>query len=148
MTFPRVELPFLPPNTIVPVKDLDDTFVQYFMRLYEEIAFNINARDYTFFPIAISPTAANIPNLPNFGAFFIAVSGVESGQPAGTWALAKADANAAGLGLAGITLQAGTIAPWVGINLVITSPAPFTNFQIAHTGTVPGNFNIRIVGTQ
>lgn len=146
MTFPVVQLPFLPPNTIVPVKDLDDTFVQYLMRLYEEIAFNINARDYTFFTIPITTIASDIPNVPNFGAFFIAISGVASGQPTGTWALAKSDAGIAGIGLAGITLQAGTVAPWAGVNLVITSTA--TNFQIAHTGTVPGNFKIRIAGTQ
>lgn len=147
MTFPRVQLPFLPPNTIVPSPvDQEDIFIQYFNRLYEDIAFAMNQKDFTFFEISIYPTPINIPNLPNFGAYFLAVSGVDSGQPAGTWALAKSDADIAGIGLTALTLQLGTIAPWLGTTLVITSTAE--NYQIAHTGAVPGNFNIRIVGTQ
>ncbi len=143
---PEVELPFLPPNTIMPSPvEQQDLFEPYFNRLYEDIALAVNSRDFVAFSIPISSTAANIPNLPNFGAFFIAISGTESGMPSGTWALVKSDENVAGIGLAGITLQAGT-GTWAGINLVITSTAD--NFQIAHTGTVSGSFNIRIAGTQ
>lgn len=145
MTFPRVSLPYLPPNTIVPVEDLDDTFVQYLMRLYEEIAFNVNQRDYVYFPIAISDVSADIPNLPNFGAFIVCVSGVNSTQPVKTWSLVKADATAAGV-INILGTQAGTGA-WAGNNLTITSTA--TNFQIAHNRAgFTDNFNIRIVGTQ
>ena len=149
MTFPQVELPFLPPNTIVPSPvDQEDIFIQYLNRLYEDIAFAVNQKDFTFFTIPVTTTASDIPNLPNFGAYFVAVSGVDSGMPAATWALTKSDAGVAGLGLTPIISQAGTVAPWVGFDLAITSTA--FNYQIAHNAasTVEGNFNIRIIGTQ
>ncbi len=149
MTFPQVQLPFLPPNTIVPSPvDQTDEFIRYLNRLYEDIAFAVNQKDFTFFEISVSTTASSVPNLPNFGSFFVAISGVDSGMPAATWALAKADAGAAGAGLVPITFQPGTVAPWIGFNLVMTSTA--NNYQIAHNAasTVVGNFNIRIIGTQ
>ena len=147
MTFPLIEQPFLATTTIVPKpSDDEDVFVQYLTRLYEDIAFAVNSKDFIFFTMSISAVAQDIPNVANFGAFFIAVSGVDSGQPTGTWALAKSDSGAVGIGLAGLTLQAGTVAPWVGVNLVITSTT--SNFQIAHTGASPGNFNVRIITTQ
>lgn len=154
MSFPQVQLPFLPPNTIVPNPvDQTDEFIRYLNRLYEDIAFAMNQKDFTFFEISISNAAEDIPNLPNFGAFFVAVSGTVSGQPAATWALVKSDVGIAGVGLVPITFQAGTGA-WAGNILTITSPAPGTNYQIAHnratTPTFSGsaNFNIRIVGIQ
>jgi len=150
MTFPKLELPYLPPNTILPKEGLEETFVQYLMRLYEEIAFNINARDYTYFTIPVTDVATDIPNLPNFGAFLICVSGTESGQPTGIWTACKSDSGAAGTLGATVPLcsQAGTGGTWGAINLAITV-ASATNFQIAHTlANTPGNFNIRIVGTQ
>lgn len=145
MTFPILQLPFLPPNIIVPSKDLDFTFVQFLMRLYEEIAFNVNARDYVAFIIPISDIPEDIPNLPNFGAFLLCVSGVDSTQPVKTWSLVKSDTNIAGV-INILGTQAGTVT-WAGNNLTITSTA--TNFQIAHNRAgFTGNFNIRIVGTQ
>lgn len=146
MSFPEVQLPFLPPNTIVPSPvDQEDIFIQYFNRLYEDIAFAVNQRDFTFFEIAISSTATNIPNLPNFGAFIIAVSGVNSTLPVKTWSLVKADATAVGV-INVLGTQAGTGA-WAGNNLIITSTA--SNFQIRHDRAgVTANFNIRIMGTQ
>lgn len=145
MTFPFYQLPYLPPNIIVPSKELEITFVQFLMRLYEEIAFNVNARDYVWFTIPISDVASNIPNIPNFGAFIVCISGVESGQPVKTWSLVKSDTNVAGV-INILGTQAGT-GIWAGINLTITSTA--TNFQIAHNNVgVTGNFKIRILGTQ
>lgn len=152
MTFPRILLPSLPPNTIVPQDDV--LFIAYLNRLYEDIAFTVNNKDTIFFPIAITSTAADIPNLPNFGAFIICVSGQEQDtstatgtgyQPTLTSSLCKADATAAG-SIAVLGSQVGT-GSWAGNALTITSTA--TNFQIAHNRAgVTGNFNIRFIGTQ
>lgn len=143
---PIVKLPYLPPNTVVPKpSDDEDTFVQYLMRVYEDIAFALNARDFVFFPIAISDTATNIPNMETFGSYIICVSGVQSTLPVKTYSLVKADATAAGV-INILGTQAGT-GTWAGNNIIVTSTA--TNFQIRHDRAgVVGNFNIRIIGTQ
>ena len=95
--------------------------------------------------MAISSTATNIVNLPNFGAFIICVSGVNSTLPTITASLCKADATASG-SVSSLGSQVGTGA-WAGYALTITSTA--TNFQIAHNNTgITANFNIRIIGTQ
>lgn len=144
MTFPITQRPVLPPNTIVPVNE--DLFVPYLNTTYEDIAFSVNARDFNFFPMAITSTAQNILNLPNFGAFIICVSGVDSTLPTITASLCKADATAGGV-INVIGSQAGTGATWGAQTLTISSTA--TNFQIRHSlAGVTGNFNIRIIGTQ
>ncbi len=143
MSFPIVQRPSLPPNTIVPQDE--GTFIQYLNRLYEDIAFTVNEKDYVFFPIAISDTPSDIPNMPNFGAFIVCISGVDSTLPTLTASLCKADSTAAG-SIAPLGSQVGTGA-WAGNALTITSTT--TNFQIAHDRAgVTGNFNIKIIGTQ
>jgi len=143
MTFPIIKLPSLPPNTIVP--ENDSLFIPYLNRLYEDIAFAVNNKDNIFFQIPITDTAADIPNLPNFGAYIVCVSGTDSTLPTLTASLCKADATASG-SVAVLGSQVGTGA-WAGNALTITSTA--TNFQIAHNRAgVTGNFNIRIMGTQ
>jgi len=143
MTFPIIKLPSLPPNTIVP--ENDSLFIPYLNRLYEDIAFAVNNKDNIFFQIPITSTAADIPNLPNFGAYIVCVSGTDSTLPTLTASLCKSDATAAG-SIAVLGSQVGTGA-WAGNALTITSTA--TNFQIAHNRAgVTGNFNIRIMGTQ
>ncbi len=145
MTFPQVELPLMPQSTIVPKPADELTFVQYMMRLYEDLAFAINYRDFTFFEIPISDVASDIPNIPNFGAFIVCVSGVDSTQPVKTWSLVKSTSTGAGV-INVLGTQAGT-GVWAATNLTITSTA--TNFQIAHNlAGVTANFNIRIIGTQ
>lgn len=146
MTFPKVELPFLPPNTIVPSPvDQEDIFIQYLNRLYEDIAFAVNQKDFQYFTIPISDVAQNIPNLNNFGSFIVAISGVDSSQPVKTWSLVKSDATIAGV-INVLGTQAGSLA-WAATNLTITSTG--TNFQVAHNrANVTANFNIRITGTQ
>lgn len=144
MSFPQVTTPFLPPNTIVP--ENEDLFISYFNRLYEDIAFAVNNKDDKFFPIAITNTPANIPNVPNFGSYIICVSGVANGLPTLTASLCKASSAIAGV-VTPIGNQAGNIAPWAAATLTITSTA--TNFQIQHSvAGQTGNFNIRIIGTQ
>jgi len=147
MTFLPSQFNFneLPGNTIVPELDPEEVFVQYLTRLYEDIAFAVNNKDNISFTIPIGNVAADIPVMPNFGAFLICVSGVDDGMPAYVWALAKNNANLAGTTPAALTNQVGTIAPWVGVTLTVTST--LTNYQIQHSGTVTGNFNIRIVST-
>jgi len=143
MTFPMVQLPSLAPNTIVP--ENKDLFIPYLNRLYEEIANVANSKDYKYFPISITDTAQNIPNIPNFGAFIICVSGIDSTLPTKTASLCKADSTAAG-SVTGIGAQVGTGA-WAGNAIVLSSTA--TNFQIRHDRAgATGNFNIRIIGTQ
>jgi len=143
MTFPMIIQPSLPPNTIVPEED--SLFIPYLNRLYEDIAFTVNNKDNTFFQIPISSTASNIPNLPNFGAFVVCISGSDSTLPTITASLCKSSAIGAG-SIAVLGSQVGTAA-WAGNSLTITSTA--TNFQIAHNRAgVNANFNIRILGTQ
>ncbi len=142
MTFPVINLPSLPPNTIVPMDDA--LFIPYLNRLYEDIAFTVNNKDNDYFEIPISSTAANIPNVPNYGAFIVCVSGTNSTLPTLTASLCKADATASG-SVAVLGHQAGT-SSWAGFVLTITSTS--TNFQIAHNNTgITGNFNIRILAT-
>lgn len=133
-------------NTIVPPPSEDeDDFIQYLNRLYEDIAFAVNNKDNIYFPLTISNVPTNIPILPNFGAFIVCISGQTNGMPAFVWALSKADANQMGV-VNNISQQAGTIAPWVGATLSITSTA--TNFQINHSvANTSGNFNIRYLTT-
>lgn len=143
MTFPIVQQPLLPISTIVP--ENENLYIPYFNRLYEDVAGAVNASDKIYFTTAIGSSAVNIPNLANFGAFIICVSGTLTTFPTLTASLCKADATASG-SIAVLGHQAGTSA-WAGFVLTITSTA--TNFQIAHNNTgIMGNFNIRIIGTQ
>ncbi|SRR5260221_8290437 len=143
MTFPIITQPFLPPNTVVPTTE--DLFIPYLNRLYEDIAFAVNNRDNIYFETAITSTATNIPNLPNFGAFIICVSGTETSLPTITASLCKASSTTSG-SIATLGSQVGTGA-WAANALTITSTT--TNFQIAHDRAgISGNFNIRIIGTQ
>lgn len=143
MTFPIVQQPSLPTTTIVP--ESDNLFIPYLNQLYQDISNTVNNKDAKFFTTAISSTAANIPNLPNFGAFIICVSGSDTSLPTLTASLCKASSSGAG-SIAPLGSQVGTGA-WAGNALTITSTA--TNFQIAHNRAgVSGNFNIRIIGTQ
>ena len=139
-----INRPILPPNTIVP--ESEDLFIPYLNHLYEDIAYNVNAKDYSFYTIPVTSTATNIPNIPNFGAFIICVSGQTSGLPTITASLCKADATVAG-SVTPIDSQVGTTGIWTGIALTISSTG--TNFQIKHNsaGNI-GNFNVRVIGTQ
>lgn len=151
MSFPIILQPSLPPNTIVPEDEF--LFISYLNRLYEDIAFTVNNKDNAYFTAPISDVAANIYNLPNWGAYIICISGGQvndnpyagSTQPTITASLCKSSATAAGA-VNVIGFQAGTGA-WAGNVLTITSTA--TNFQVAHNRAgVTGNFNIKIIGTQ
>ena len=150
MTFLPSQFNFneLPGNTIVPDLEPEDVFIQYLTRIYEDIAFAVNNKDNVSFVIPISNIAADIPNVSQFGAFLLCVSGVEDTLPTAIWALCKSNEDAAGTGfVTALTTQAGTgtAGVWLGVTLAITSTA--TNFQIRHTGTLTGNFSIRIVST-
>lgn len=151
MSYPIITQPSLPPNTIIP--ENDSLFIPYLNRLYEDIALTVNNKDNIAFLAPITSTASDIPNLPNFGAYIICVSGGPSQNPMAsgttlptiTASLCKSDATAAG-SIAVLGSQVGTGA-WAGNALTITSTA--TNFQIAHNRVgVTGNFNIKITGTQ
>ncbi len=144
MSFPNVVIPSLPTSTIVPQNE--DLFIPYLNRLYEEIAFTVNNKDNTHYTIAITNTAQSIPNLPNFGAYIICVSGLLTGLPCITAALSKSSATGAGV-VTVLNSQVGSAAPWIGATLTITSTA--SNFQIRHSvAATTGNFNVRIIGTQ
>jgi hypothetical protein len=143
MTYPTFEFPFLPTTTVIPSDK--DLFIPYQNRVYEELAQAINERDNSYFPWPITSVAENIPNVPNFGAYLICISGVDTTLPTLTASLCKADSTASG-SVAVLGSQVGTGA-WSGNSLTITSTA--TNFQVAHDRTgVSGNFNIRVIGTQ
>lgn len=145
MTFPTdgYQQPFLPTSTIVPTNH--DLFVPYFNRTYEGIALTVNQKVGSYFQIPITDTAANIPNLPNFGSYILCISGSNTDLPTTVVALAKADATAAGV-VAVLTSQVGTNA-WAGNALTVSATA--TNFQVKHNRAgVTGNFNLQILGTQ
>ena len=143
LTFPVILQPSLPPNTVVP--EDESLFIPYLNRLYEDIAITVNDKVNSYFQLPITSSAANIPNLPNFGAYIVCVSGSDSTLPTLTASLCKADATASG-SIAVLGSQVGTGA-WAGNALTITSTA--TNFQIAHNrAAVTGNFNLQILGTQ
>jgi len=142
----------VPPSTIVPQNK--DLFVPYFTRLYENLATAINNKDPIFFTIPITDTPTDIPNIANFGAFTICVSGFEqdddlSWPPTIIAALCKSSDSVAG-SIAVLGSQAGqgpALTTWLAATLTITSTA--TNFQINHSvSNVTGNFNIKIIGTQ
>ena len=134
----------LPPNTIIP--ENWNLFIPYMTRLYEDIAFTVNTKQNGFYPIAITNTATDIINVPNFGSFIICVSGVTPGLPTLTAALNKANSTNAGV-INVLGSQAGNVAPWAAATLTITSTA--TNFQINHSVSgQSGNFNIKVLGTQ
>lgn len=143
MTSQPPVLPLLPPNTIVPTNE--DLFVPYLSKLYLDISSAVNAKDSNFYPMAITSTAQNILNLPNFGAYIACVSGVDPTLPTITVSLCKASNTASG-SVAVLGSQVGTGA-WATYALTVSSTA--TNFQIRHNNTgVIGNFNLRIMGTQ
>lgn len=143
MSYPIIQQPSLPPNTIVPENDF--LFIPYLNRLYEDISLTVNNKDNIYFEAPITSTATNIPNLPNFGAYIVCISGTLSTLPTLTASLCKSTSTSSG-SVAVLGSQNGSGA-WAGISLTITSTS--TNFQIAHNNTgVPGNFNIRILGTQ
>jgi|ERR1700678_577377 len=144
--------PFLPPNIVVP--EDEDLFLPFLNRMYEDIAFATNSKDFNNYTMPITSTAQNILLVPNFGAFIICVSGtqttfsassVETALPTLTASLCKSAMASSG-SVAALGSQAGT-GTWAGITLTITSTS--TNFQIAHNNAgVSGNFSIRLIGTQ
>lgn len=143
MTYPIIQQPSLPPNTVVPENDF--LFIPYMNRLYEDIAFTVNNKDNIYFLAPITDTATDIPNLPNFGAYIVCISGSTSTLPTLSASLCKSTSNAPG-SVAVLGSQAGS-GPWAAISLTITSTN--TNFQVAHNNAgVTGNFNIKILGTQ
>lgn len=134
----------VPRSTVVPAEE--ELFTPYFTRTYEDLADAINAKEGSYFLAPITGTATNLPNVANFGSYIVCISGEESGLPCLTAALCKSDSNIAG-SIVPLTFQAGSIAPWIGVTVTITSTA--TNFQIAHSAAgQSGNFNIKIIGTQ
>ncbi len=154
MSVPIVQRPYLLNTTIVPdTKDLQ-TFLQYLTRLYEDIAFAVNNRDFIHFTMAISGTPETIINLPLFGSFIICVSGQNPGLPCITIAINKPDIYQDGEP-SELAERDGNITPWVGSALKVVNSAPASTgeitMQIYHNNvdpTLQGNFNIRIIGTQ
>ena len=145
MTFPfkKYQQPSLPTSTVVP--ESDDLFITYFNRTYEDIATTVNKKVGSYFQIPITSAAADIPNLPIFGAFLLCISGTLSTLPTTIVAVVKADATALGV-VSVITSQVGTGA-WAGKALTVSATA--TNFQVNHNNAgVIGNFNLQIIGTQ
>lgn len=145
MTFPQEIFPNLPPNTIIP--ENEDLYIPYFNQLYEDIAYAVNYKDNNFYSMAITNTAQNIVNVPNFGAFIICISGSASGLPTTTASLNKPDAGIAG-NIIVLDAQNGTSGGFAGAAITISSTA--TNFQVLQMGgaATTGNFNIRLIGTQ
>lgn len=144
MTFTTYQQGVVPSSTIVPQDE--SLFVPYFTRVYEDLASAINAKDASFFTFPITDTATNIPNIANFGAYIVCVSGESTALPCITAALSKASSSASGVATT-LNSQAGTGTTWLAATLTISSSS--TNFQINHSVSgVTGNFNIRIIGTQ
>lgn len=134
----------LPGNTIVPSLQEEVIFIQYFNRLYEDIAFAVNNKDNIAFDLTISNNPVDIPNLPPFGSVFLIVSGIQNSQPCGIWALARSKTSIAG-NRSEIVTQDGTDA-WATFGILITVEAVTKNFQIQHDRpNFTANFKIRIL---
>lgn len=151
--FPNSNFPSLTPTTIVP--ENDDLFISYFNRTYENIADVVNNKDDKYFTLAITDTATDIPNFPNFGSFIICVSGEQAETdntgtitgwlPTITASVCKSSGSSSA-SIVTLGSQAGT-GTWAGINLTISSTS--TSIQIAHNNSgVSGNFNLKFIGTQ
>lgn len=146
---PNIILPYLPQNTIVPnPAEEPEIFIQYFNRLYEDIAYNVNNRDNKAFLITITSEYQNIPNVPNSGAYIILVNGVSSEMPCSIFILTKASNTAVGV-FSTVQYDLGNGTLWGGKQLEVDCTA--TNFRIRHnlvdTPIVAGSFYLRIVGT-
>lgn len=133
----------LPPNTIVPEEE--HLFVPYLNRMYEDIAYAVNAKNESPFTIAITNVPTDIASIPTFGTFFVCIAGLASGQPVLGALLCKSDAGIAGV-VVPLGNQAGTGAVWAASFLTITSTV--TRFQIQHSvAGLTANFSIKIIGT-
>lgn len=163
MTSPNVQRAYLLNTTIVPELKDAFTFNQFLTRVYEDIAYAVNQRDFVYFPIAVPPTPAvgpplinpqPIQNMPLYGSFLVCISGIQPGLPCATYAVNKADIYQAGVYTL-LSSQAGNIAPWVGFNVQLQdNPVAFRpitgeiDITIFNTSTMTGNFNIRVISTQ
>lgn len=161
MTSPNVQRAYLLNTTIVPELKDAFTFNQFLTRVYEDIAYAVNQRDYVYFPIDVPPAPAAGPpvilpkaiqNMPLFGSFIVCISGIKPGLPCATYAVNKADIYQAGVYTL-LSSQAGNVAPWIGFNVTLQdNPTPPTSGEIditiSNTSTMTGNFNIRVIQTQ
>ncbi len=144
MTVPVTFRSNLTSTTTIP--EQPELLIPYLTRQYEDISTAVNQRDFSFFPMAISPTAASIINMPTFGSYIICISGVTSGLPCLTASVCK-NSSTASASIAVLGSQAGTATNFVGATLSLTSTA--SNIQVALAGTSStGNFNVRFIGTQ
>ena len=144
MSVPITFRPNLTATTTVPEEP--ELLIPYLTRQFEDISTSVNSRDFNFFPMAISPTAASIINLPTFGSFIICISGVASGLPCLTASVCK-NASTSAASIAVLGSQAGTAVNFVGATLTLSSTA--SNIQVALVGSSStGNFNVRFIGTQ
>jgi len=145
MSYPQDEREILATNINMP-RDYE-SFDDWFQDLYLDMSRSINSRILNYFPMAITDTAQDIRNLPNYGSFLIMVSGIDDTLPCLSATLNKSSSSLAGA-IANLGNQAGSAGgAWAGNVLTITSTT--TNFQIRHNRAgVTGNFNVQIIGTQ
>jgi len=143
-------LPYLPPNTIIPNPAEDDReFIRYLNRLYEEIALVVNSKEPGQFIMTIGSSAAPIPYMPMWGAFFLTVYGTEYGMPCGTWSLAQSTSTGSGTS-SELSYQSGTAGIWSTITLSVTSvenEQGFYQFNISHDASSDqlGEFYVRFL---
>ena len=154
------QYPNLPVSLIFPE---DPQELAWFMnRLYEQMAFAINSKDNGIFTMAISSVPTLIPNINNFGAYLMNVSGsgpfvdaqgVLNYWPSYVFQMTKSDPNK--IGTDTFTQNQDGSGPTLGgIALLLTQqrvPAvtgPFYYFIQHNAPGITGSFNVNIQGTQ
>jgi hypothetical protein len=91
----------------------------------------------------IDDTARDLPSVPGYGAYVVAIYGVENTLPCGIFAVCKSDQTASG-NISTLVSQVGTSA-WAGNALALSSTA--TAIQISHDRAgESAKFNVSILG--
>lgn len=167
------ELPHLP-QTIIWPENSDD--IPWFMtRLYEQIAYSVNARDFDYFQMAITGSASQgkdaavdstfvlIPNINTIGSYsicisgngpYIDVNGKENFWPSQIIGLCKSNPDIFGMA---VTLQSqdGTGPTLSGADYIVgwgpnprnATSGPFYTYIKHNIPGITGSFNINIDGT-
>ena len=144
MTNPQDDfLTLVSPGIIPNPVDSTDDFMRWFYGFYADLQNTINTRKAPYYEITITNTPTNLPLIPNFGAYIVLVSGIQSTLPAASWAVAKSTSGAVGV-VNSLASQAGSGATWAAQTLTLS-----TSLQISHSlANTEGRFNVRWIGTQ
>lgn len=110
------------------------------LRITNTIIDAVNGKNVNFIETMVSSTAADIPFMPEHGAFILCIQGEDSGMPTATYGCCSSGVNAS---VALIVRQHGE-ASWATVDITVTAVGG--NFQIEHNGTETGKFFLTVLG--